>query len=58
LLRVPFERLVLRVPGGAGHPVARVESASGEAVTVRREGETIIVELPPDVADIVLLPWR
>jgi len=54
----PLERLVLRVAGGVGHPVARAESASGEAVTLRREGETLIVELPLDVADIVLLPRR
>lgn len=54
----PIERLSLRLPRGPGHGVTRVDSAEGVAVAVRREGEAVILELPLDVADIVIVPAR
>ena len=54
----PLERLSLRLARGPGHPVTRAESAEGAAVTLRRDGDELVLELPLDVADIVLLPAR
>jgi len=54
----PIERLSLRLPRGAGHAIARAESAAGVTVAIRRDGDAVILDLPLDVADIVLLPTR
>lgn len=49
-------RLELRLEGAAGRAVSRAVSTEGVPVTVRRDGETAILELPLDCTDIVLLP--
>jgi len=53
----PIERLVLTI-NGLHHPVTRVETTEGVAVTVRRDGDATVLELPLGWTDIVLLPRR
>ena len=36
----------------------RAESAEGVSVALRQDGDDLVLELPLDVADIVLLPAR
>jgi hypothetical protein len=46
----------LRVELHVAHPVAKAISTEGVAIAVRKTGDAVVVELPLDWTDIVLLP--
>ena len=52
----PIEKLTLRIQCDLGHAVARAISTEGNAIDVRTEGNVVVLELPLEWTDIVLLP--
>ena len=52
----PIEKLTLRIQCDLGHVVARAISTEGNAIDVRTEGNVVVLELPLEWTDIVLLP--
>ncbi len=54
----PIEKLSLRIHRDLGHPVSRVESTEGAPVAMTRDGAVIILQLPLDCTDMILLPRR
>ena len=52
----PIPNLTLRLHRDLGHAVGTAVSTEGVPVKMRRDGETLVLELPLEWTDIVLLP--
>ncbi|MFM7169917.1 MAG: hypothetical protein ACKOYH_03555, partial [Cyanobium sp.] len=52
----PIPSLTLRLHRDLGHAVGTAVSTEGVPVKMRRDGETLVLELPLEWTDIVLLP--